>query len=328
MTQPTQSDVHVNRPLTNISIAYMQSAMGFVADQVFPNIPVTMQSDVYYTYDRGFFNRDEMKQRAPGTESAGIGYEVATEPYFANVWALHHDIPDQRRRNTDSSLQPDTEATNLLSSQAMIRRERLWVDNFFKTGVWGTDVTGDATQNTGSNAIFWNRDTSTPIETIRAAKTLVQQSTGFTPNTLVLGQQVYDALVDHPDIVDRIKYGQTPGSPAIVNVQSMAALFDLERIIVASAIYNAAAEGAENNHQFIGGKNAMLCYSAPNPGLMTPSAGYTFSWTGYLAAGNQGNRISRFRMEHLRSDRVEIEMAFDQKVIGADLGYFFSDIVE
>lgn len=327
MTQPTQGDVHVNRPLTNISIAYMQSANGFVADQVFPNIPVAMQSDLYYTYDRGFFNRDEMKKRAPGTESAGIGFEVATEPYFADVWGLHHDIPDQRRRNTDSPLQPDTEATNLLTNQALIRRERLWVDNYFKTGVWGVDVTGNASASSNQR-VFWNRDSSTPIEDIRAAKTFVQQSTGFVPNTLVLGQEVYDKLVDHPDIVDRIKYGQTPGSPAIVNVQSMAALFDLERILVASAIYNSAAEGADNVHQFIGGKNAMLCYSAPNPGIMTPSAGYTFSWTGYLAAGNQGNRITRFRMDHLRSDRVEIEMAFDQKVIGSDLGYFFSDIIE
>lgn len=32
-------------------------------------------------------------------------------------------------------------------------------------------------------------------------------------------------------------------------------------------------------------------------------------------------------MESIKSDRVESEIAFDNKVIGADLGYFFSSIV-
>ena len=67
---PTPGDVHVNVPLTNISIAYLQNASNFIASRVFPNIPVQKQSDRYYTYDRGEFNRDEMKERAAGTESA------------------------------------------------------------------------------------------------------------------------------------------------------------------------------------------------------------------------------------------------------------------
>ena len=56
---------------------------------------------------------------------------------------------------------------------------------------------------------------------------------------------------------------------------------------------------------------------------MTPSGGYTFSWTGAIGAGDSGGRISRFRLEQLKSDRVEIEMAFDQKLVSADLGYRF-----
>jgi hypothetical protein len=32
MPNPTQADLHVNVPLTNVSIAYMQSPNAFVAD--------------------------------------------------------------------------------------------------------------------------------------------------------------------------------------------------------------------------------------------------------------------------------------------------------
>jgi hypothetical protein len=78
---------------------------------------------------------------------------------------------------------------------------------------------------------------------------------------------------------------------------------------------------------FIGGKHALLAYVPPAPGIMTPSAGYTFAWTGYLGAGPDGQRIKRFRMENLAADRIEIEMAFDMKVISADLGAFFNNAV-
>ena len=58
---------------------------------------------------------------------------------------------------------------------------------------------------------------------------------------------------------------------------------------------------------------------------MTPSAGYTFSWTGATGASDSGGRIKRFRLELLESDRVEIQMSFDQKLVAPDLGYFFLD---
>ena len=323
--EPVPGDVHVNTPLTNISIAYLQDTMNFVAHRVFPNIPVTKQSDRYYTFDRGEFNRDEMEERAPGTESAGGSYSLDNTPtYYAPVYAFHKDIPDQVRGNADAVLNPDREATEYVTHKALIKRERLWVSKFFVTGKWTNEDTGVASSPVaGTSFLQWNDADSTPIENVRAAKTVILQSTGFIANTLVLGQQVYDALVDHPDIVDRIKYGQTPGSPATANVEALMKLFEIERIFVMRSIYNTAKKGQTASHSFIGGKNALLCYSAPSPGIMTPTAGYTFSWTGYLGAGAEGNRIKRFRIEKEESDRIEIQMAFDQKLVAADLGFFF-----
>lgn len=325
---PTPGDVHVNTPLTNISIAFLQNAMNFVADRVFPNIPVNKQSDRYYTYDRGMFNRDEMKLRAPGTESAGVEYTVDNTPtYFADPYGIHHDIPDQRRSNADAVLDPDREATELVTHKALIRREKLWAAKYFAGSLWTTDLDGvNATPGAGE-FLQWDDAASTPIEDIRAQKSTILELTGYEPNTLVLGYPVWLALSDHPDIVDRIKYGQTPGSPAVVSLQAVAALLEVERVVVMKAIENTADEGAANSHSFIGGKKALLCYAAPSPGIMTPSAGYTFSWTGYLGAGAMGGRIKRFRMEHLSSDRVEMEMAFDQKLVAADLGAFFDTAV-
>ena len=107
----------------------------------------------------------------------------------------------------------------------------------------------------------------------------------------------------------------------------MAALFELDQIVVMEAVQNTANKGATDAHSFIGtGPDALLCYSAPSPGLMVPSAGYTFSWTGFLGASQNGMRMKRFRMDHLESDRIEIDQAYDQKVVASELGYFFDDV--
>lgn len=329
MSQPTAGDVHVNRPLTNIAIAYFQDSSDFIADSVFPNIPVEKQSDAYWTIPRDAFNRDEMRLRAPGTESAGSGYEVdPNNTYYAHVRAYHHDIPDQVRANTDTPLSADAQASQLVTQKALINREVNWVTRYFTTGVWGTDITGVDSATPGAGQIGqWNRADSTPIEDMRLYKRTMKEATGFEPNTLVLGRHVVDTLYDHPDIIDRIKYGQTPGNPADVTLNDLAMLFKIPRILVGNAIQNTAPEGAAEVSQFIFGKGALLCHSAPNPGLMIPSAGYSFSWTGFLAAGNMGIRVKRFRMEHLESDRVEIQSAYDQKVVSADLGTFFDQVV-
>ena len=325
---PTPGDVHVNTPLTNISIAFLQNASSFVASRVFPNIPVSKQSDRYYTYDRGDFNRDEMQERAPSTESSGGGYNLDNTPtYYAPVFAFHKDIPDEVRANSDAVLNPDQEATAFVTHKALIKREKLFVNSYFKGGVWTNDWDGVASSPSGSQVLQWSDANSTPIENIRLAKRTVGESTGFRPNKLVLGRAVFDALLDHPDIIDRVKYGQTAGAPAQANLQVLAQLFEIDEILVMDAIENTAKEGQSASHSYIGGKKALLCYSTSSPGLMTPTAGYTFSWTGLMGAGAEGNRIRSFRMEQIKSDRVEIEMAFATKLVSADLGFFFDTIV-
>lgn len=327
-SQPTPSDVHVNAPLTNISIAFLQDAQNFIADRVFPNIPVAKQSDRYYTYDRGMFNRDEMTERAPGAESDEVGYTVDNTPtYFAKVFALHVKVPDERRANADSVLQPDREATELLIHKAMIKRESLWVTKFFITGIWAEERAGVASGPTGTQFLRWDVAGSVPLADLRAGIQAVKRRHGFKPNKLILGSDVWTKLVDHPDFVDRLNRGQTPVGPALVNRQQLATILEIDEVVVAEAVVNTAKEGVTNVHAFIAGKHALLVYAAPRPGLMVPSGGYTFSWNGLLGSSAQGYRILKMRDDKAHSDWVEIEMAFEQKLISSELGAFFLNAV-
>lgn len=312
-SQPTPSAVHVDRPLTNISLAIMQDPENFIADRVFPQIPVSKQSDLYREYPRGAFNRDQMEKRAPGAQSAGVGYETSTTPYFADVWALHHDVDEQTEENADEEVDLDFEATALLSQQALINRDARWSASFFVTGVW-------TNEETLAGMDQWSDFTnSSPLVKIEEKKVEMGADTGLEPNTLVLGRRVWEQLKNHPELVGRLDRGQTTG-PAKVLLQSLANLMELDRILVSRSIVNSAAEGAADSHDYIMGRNALLLYVPDAPGRYTPSAGYTFTWRGFSGANAAGTRMKRFEMRPEASRRVEIESSYDQKVISADLG--------
>ena len=89
MPQPTTTDVHVDAPLTNLSVGFKNEMSSFIADQVFPNVPVAKQTDKYFTYTQDDFFRTDARLRAPGTESAGSGYNLSTATYSCDVLALH-----------------------------------------------------------------------------------------------------------------------------------------------------------------------------------------------------------------------------------------------
>lgn len=325
---PTPNSVHVNAILTNMSLALMQSASGFVADRVFPFVPVKKQADVYFSYNKGDFNRDEMQERAPSTESAGSGWRVNSDnTYYAKVYALHKDISDQVRTNADAPLQLDSEATTFLTMKALLRKENLFAGKFLKTGVWGTDYLGVASPAAGNEKRKWSDAASDPIVDIRTACRTMLQTTGIKANKLVLGKAVYDTLLDHPDVLDRLKYGQTAGGPAMANRNTLAALFELDSIEVMEAITNSAAFGEADAHGFINSNNALLLHAAPSPGLMTATAGYTFGWTGLEGGNALSGGITQFRMQNLKSDRTEIELAFDQRLVSNELGIFFNSMV-
>ena len=321
-SQPGSGDVHVDRPLTQLSIAYLQKADSFVADRVFPVVNVKSQSDSYFLFDRGDFFRDEMELNAPGAVAAEANYKLSTADYRCEVWKLAKALADQVRANYDSPLQADREMTEFLTLKGLIRKEKLFVSQYFTSGLWTGDLTG-VTGAPGANQFqFWNEAASTPIEDIRLGKRTVHGRTGYMPNKLVIGREVYDALLDHPDIVGRLDRGQTSG-PAIVMKQNLAALFELEEILVMDGIENTAAEGNTDVMARIGGKAALLVYAAPAPGLMVPSGGYTFAWQGLLGSGALGTRMRKMRDDRAEADRLEITMAFVHKLVSADLGQFY-----
>lgn len=328
MPNPTVGSVHVDAVLSAFSLSYMQSDQEFVATKVFPVVPVQKQSDKYATFQKGDFNRDAMQKRSPGTESSGGGWKVNTDnTYYCDVYAHHKDIDAQTRANADSWANLDKATSEWLARIALIKKEKDFVASYMAGSIWTTDWDGVSASPTTNQVLQWNDDASTPIENVRDLKRAVQLASLVRPNIACMGRKVFDDLLDHPDIMDRIKYGQTAGGPAMANKERIASLFELDAVYVMDAIENVAEEGQTASMSFIGGNDFLLAYRPTTLSTMSMMSGATFVWNGYAAGWQGGQGISNFEMRNLKSDRYEIEGAWDQKLICADAGGFIDSVV-
>ena len=64
---------------------------------------------------------------------------------------------------------------------------------------------------------------------------------------------------------------------------------------------------------------------------MTPAAGLTFAWNNIPSVNNLGVTVESFSDDALKrqqvAEHIQVKMAYDMKVVGADLGYFFAAVV-
>lgn len=319
MAQPTARQVHTDRPLTMMSVGFRQEFTNFIAEEAFPLIGVPHQSDLYYTYDKADWYRIEAAERPPCAQSVGSGWNLNTDNYFCKPYAIHKEIADQVRGNQDPAINMNVDATRYVTLQLRMLKDLEWRQKFFNANAW--------TFNATPGVAKWNQPTAELFRDIQSQMDVVEGRTGYRPNKLVVPRKVWTAMTEASDFMDRIKYTQR----GVLTQELIASMLGLDKVLVASAVYNPGPESVatpkpDNTRYIMDENSALLVYSAPNPGLMVPSAGYNFRWTG-LPGSAGGMRVKRMRRELEECDRIEAQENWAQKVVAPDLGVFFEDLL-
>lgn len=308
MAEPQLSSVYVAKAINQAAIAYKNGA--YIADQVFPIVTVNKDKGKYFTFDRGEWVQDAASvNRQPGSDAPRGGYTVSNESYECNQWTFAHAIPDEIVEQADEAIQPYERGIQFCMEKVFLRRERVAAAAIFTASVWGTDK---------SVTYAWSDIANCdPVDDVRTGQATVLKDTGFEPNTLVMGRQVWDKLVINPDLKDAIKGVQVANMAAMQN--AVAGWLGVERVIVGNASYNAAKDGATTSREFVWGKDAVLYYRPSAPALDEPSAGYIFQLK------DVGTRA--WREESPLQTVVEAKIYGAVVVTASKAGYRFASVV-
>lgn len=332
MSRPTRQQVHpIDQMLTNLAIGFSNAPGSNFARKIFPVVPVVDQSGKYPIFSKDDILRDDAKRRAPGTAAMETGYDLSSGSYFCEEWALAHKLPIEIRRNMQGALDGDKAAVKLLASKMLIREDMLWIDAFFKAGVWTTDLAGVSGSPSAGEFKQFDASGSDPVGVIRTAIRTMGPLIGRKPNVLVMGPLVWDALQDHADLLARLG----SNGNQIVGADLLKVLFGLEEVYVAESIRNTAAQGATFSGSYNMGKHMLLAYRAPTPPSsimdLEPTAGAIMSWAemdGMASAAASGApTIETWWDDTVRSDYYRARSHMDMKVLCPDAGYFFEDAV-
>lgn len=326
MPNPRASDLHVDQLATNFSVGYVQSQENFQADKVFPLLSVARQTGVYAKYNRHDFWRDEVQERAPGTESGRTGYRVDnSNTYHCREYSLEFALDDTVRANADAPYNPEQEAVMLLTGKMLLRREKDFCSAYLST-VETWDGSSDGSHLiSGTDFTAWSNAASDPINDIKRRQVMIEQRTGFLPNKLVFGnRQIWHDFENHPDIVDRVKH--VSNQPVTKDI--VARLIGVDEILIMAGLESTRAENTGTSTQagrYIGGDNALLVYTPSAAGLMSPTGGYTFTWNGLLPGANLGQVVERYREDRVTSDIFRIRATWDHVLIDPNCGVLFEN---
>lgn len=313
MALPTVNDVQAVDPvLQNMLVAYAQAESRFVALRAFPAMAVDKDSGTYYLFDKKYWFQDGLQERAPGSHFARGGFGVSTATFKTAQWAREFPVPDEVNANAQFDYDLARAGVEWLAQQSFIRKERAFAADFMVTGVWSTTNTGDTD---------WDDASGVPVTNVRTASRTISAATGYTPNKLIVGEIVYDALLVNAQIAGRLQYTTQMTIPGVE--QLLAAVLGVEELLVSRGSYNSANEGQTASMAAIIDDDALLIYSAPSANALTATAGKTFVWNPGGGAGAQ----SMYRDDSVDAMIVKHKEQWDQKVVAADLGYLWTDIV-
>lgn len=314
---PVPAELHIDAALTDFSVAVsLQMESQFVARRAFPTVPVPKQSDKYFIYDSDDLLRSDAQRYSGKGATAGRDFSLSEGNYFVEPFAVHYDVGRHEVANADAALDVEEDAATILAQDLLIAEEVEFTSNVMAASLWGTTVTG------GTNFTRWDDAASTPIEDITTGDVTILTNTGRRPNKLVVGYATWaQGFRNHPDVLDRVKYS----ARGVVTSELVAAVLEVDEVLVASAVRNTATEGLTASNALIVGDDALLLHSPANTGVRQPAAGKSFVWNAY---GPTGVLTERFDIpEEGAYPRIQTFRAFDHKITSTALGYFFDDCI-
>ena len=315
--------------LTNMSVAYFQPDDWFVSPFVFPMLPVPTSTGHFYVFNKEDLARDDVRRKPEFGRVAPTVVGHKTETYSCEVDQILMGIDqirslDYARARTPGINDPRKAKVQTVTEKMKIHTDVTFANGFFKSGIWNNEYTG-VTSTPGTSQFYKFNDANfDPVHFFNGLKRKMQKEGRRKPNVLALGVEAFDALVENPDLLDRVKYTGSTANPATVNTNVLAQVLEVERVVVLNSTYNAGKLGEEDMQFVCDPTAALLAYAAPNPGIDTPTAGYTFAWD-MLGDGNY-LAFDQFEGEKgTHTEFIEGLMSYTPRKVCDELGYFLKN---
>ena len=269
-SQMTAGEARVIDPvLSTAARGYKNSR--FIFPDIFPMVTVMQRGGKIIGFGTEDFEERDLK-RAPGGRVAemDIGYEA--DDYTCQQQSLNGKVPIEHIQ--EAGAVPGIDLA-MVAVDKVMRSVFLQIEIAAAARITPANFVGRTEALAGTAQ--WSHNDSRPAKAVREKFSAIRKGIGIKPNGLFVGDKVNDYLVNHPDVVDRIKHTQ-PAIGDAIDDDALARYFRVEKYCV-----GAAQKGRKGAFTDIWDNIALLCYSNVTSLAEqgSPSFGYTYQLNGY-----------------------------------------------
>ncbi len=301
----------VQPELTAIAIAYRNQRL--IADDVLPRVGVGVQTFKYlkHTKEDRFTIPDTKvgrKSKPNEVDFSATEVEASTQDY-----ALDDPIPQADIDNAPQNYNPLGSSAEGLTQLIMLDREKRVADLVFDAAQYAA-ANKVTLSGTGQWSDYTNSD---PVSNIMTGL----DACIMRPSAMVIGRAAFSKLAMHPKIAKAV-LGNS-GDVTIATRQQIAALFELEDVLVGEGWLNTAKKGQTASMARVWGKHCALIYrdrTANTRGGTT--FGFTAQFGGRIAGAEPDSKIGM-----RGGQRVRVGESVKELITANDLGYFIQNAV-
>jgi len=305
---------HINAALTTLSLRL--SVEGLVGDQVSKRIKTKKQADKIRVYDMSHM-RQEQTLIGHGGKSGARKYSwglTTDEKFFCEGYGLFDTVTRKEMANYDKPLDAKADTDLALTEIMALDREIRLAAQLLSTSI----ITKYKTLSGTSQWSDISSGVSDPLSDIRDAILSVRTYGGRKANFILMDYEVAIYLGTHPDMVALVTHHDK-----VTFVSVLAVLKDLYGLepIIAGGQYNSAKLGATAVLAAVWGKDVLVGYRHPNPGLRSWTLCGTFDW-------KPGRFVSEWPSNNPEGTNVKVEeWGLDEKVLVANCGYLIKAVI-
>jgi len=303
----------VDKLLTNVSSAYVPKEI--IADKLLPTVRSKQYSGKLGKYGsshlrivnsliggEGKFRRVKPITRSQDSfQIEGHGLEgIVTKQDYANVEDPYDAEKDETLGLTTMlALEKEYGLGSILTSTSVLTQN---------TTLSGTSQFSD----------YLNSD---PMSVFATARGTILDAVGFLPNVGILDVAVWNKLRFHPGILDALGFKQN--RPGGLSQDELAVAMGVEKVMLASARYNSAAEGAAAVLAPCWGKHIVFAVLPDAAKPYQTSLGYQV-----IPEGGSQRKVYKYDGQNpAGSTIVLVEDEYDQLISNAAAGYLIKDSI-
>lgn len=298
---------YIDPYLTGIAQGWFNKREEYIANKLFPTVTVPKSTFLVPEYGKDNTRLPDSSVRTGASEPKNIGYTRALKAGQPLVeHSLSDLVYDQDRDETDEPYAPETDTLeNLMSVMELIDEKAL------SKLVTNTSIVQNNKIFSGTSV--WNDyDHSEPLKDIIAG---VNSAMFADFNTLVIGKNDYNVLVNHPALRDYVKWSQ-PGPLTRSALLSILGEFGIENILVGTAKENTGREGLADEFNRIWSGDVLLAYVTPTPGKKQLNGGYKFQ-------KKDGRTVTSEYMNGKKATEIIVSDDYNYEMLAPECYYLF-----